>query len=476
MNPIYQIAKADSYKYGHFLQYPNGTEFVSSYIEARGCDRSWTQVVHAGSSYLLEDLLKRPLVTEKSLGHMKKRFPQHGPSFNTQGWTDLLNLHGGLAPIRVQALPEGLVVPIGTPQLQVVNTDKRFPWITSWLETSLLRGIWYPSTVATNSFHIKRIIAEYMDKTAGHREGLEFKLHDFGSRGVSSSESAQIGGLAHLFNFMGSDTYEAIELAYELYGADMAGYSVDAAEHSTITSFGGAEFELEAFAHLMANFGQQESKLFSVVSDSYDLWDAIDNKWGGALKDQVIDLGTRNSKLVVRPDSGDPTTVPVITIQKLMDKFGYTWNKKGYKVLPPYVGVIQGDGINEQSIKTILANMEKAGLSAENIVFGMGGELLQKVNRDTLKYAMKASGAKGSRNEGEWYDVFKDPKTDTGKRSKKGRLAVVMRGGEIQTIREDQLKAGEVNLLQDIYINGYNASDFSVPTLGEIRARVNASL
>ena len=476
MNPIPNIAKADSYKYSHYLQYRPGTEYVTSYIESRGCERDWTQVVNAGSVYLLESYLKQPLVTEKSLGRMKKRFPAHGPSFNREGWEDLLALHNGMAPVRVQALPEGLVVPLGTPQLQIVNTDRRFPWLPSFMETHILRSIWYPSTVATLSFHIKQIIAKYMDETAGHREGLDFKLHDFGSRGASSSESAQIGGLAHLYNFQGSDTYEAIELAYELYGIDMAAFSVDAAEHSTVTSFGGPEHELAAYEHLLETFGKGSNKIFSVVSDSYDLWNAVDNLWGDALKAKVEDLGTRNTKLVVRPDSGDPTRVPVETIQRLMDKFGHTINQKGYKVLPPYIGVLQGDGINEKSIEQILQNMKEVGLSAENIVFGMGGELLQKVNRDTLNYAMKASGAKGSFNNGEWYDVFKDPVTDSGKRSKKGRLAVVKRGGEIVTIRESELGRGEENLLQDIYKNGYGAGDASGVTLPQVRERINAAL
>ena len=38
------------------------------------------------------------------------------------------------------------------------------------------------------------------------REGLPFKLHDFGARGVSSLESAMLGGMAHLVNFRGTDT------------------------------------------------------------------------------------------------------------------------------------------------------------------------------------------------------------------------------------------------------------------------------
>lgn len=469
------IFRSDSYKYGHFAQYPKDMEYVSSYIESRGCEtgRDWNEVVVAGVPYLLENFLMKPLVTPTSLERAAKRMPIHGPSFNKEGWELLLKTHNGMAPVQVQALPEGMVVPLGTPMVQLVNMDRRFPWVTSWLETHVLRSIWYPSTVATNSFHIKRIIKQAMLETAGHTEGLNFMLHDFGSRGVSSSESAMIGGLAHLYNFQGSDTYEAIEFACELFHDRdlMAGYSVDAAEHSTITSFGGPDNEVEAYQHLLDAFGNQENKLFSVVSDSYDLWNAISTIWGGTLKAQVQDLGTRGSRLVVRPDSGDPLTVPVLAIERLMDAFGHTVNAKGYKVLPAYVRVIQGDGISEASIRQILANMKAKGLSAENIVFGMGGELLQKVNRDTLKFAMKASAAK--RTQGEWYDVYKDPVTDSGKRSKRGRQAVIMRDGLITSIRESELSSRDTNLLEEVYSNGFG---WNKNSLSAVRERVDLAL
>lgn len=469
---ITNINKTDLYKYGHWLQYKPDIEHVSSYIESRGVEsnRDWTEVVHAGTANFLENFLSQPLVTAKSLDRAKSRIPATGLSFNAEGFEQLLKLHNGMAPLRVESLPEGMVVPLGTPQFQVVNTDRRFPWLTSFLETHALRSIWYPSTVATQSFYIKRIIAKYMDETAGHREGLDFKLHDFGARGASSSESASIGGLAHLYNFMGTDTNEAIELAYDLYGETTAGFSVDAAEHSTITSFGGPDHEVDAYEHLLDTFGQQPNKLFSVVSDSYDLFGAIENLWGGTLKDKVIDLGNRGSKLVIRPDSGDPVRIVVQTIQALMSKFGFTVNQKGYKVLPPYIGVLQGDGINEKSITAILEAMKQAGLSAENIVFGMGGELLQKVNRDTLKYAMKASAAANSSG---WYDVYKDPITDAGKRSKRGQLAVVERAGVITTIRRNELLPRDVNLLEEVYMNGFTSYKTTLP---EIRARINAAL
>lgn len=241
-----------------------------------------------------------------------------------------------------------------------------------------------------------------------------FKLHDFGSRGASSSETASIGGAAHLINFMGSDNVEALRYLRKYYGIDCAGYSIPAAEHSTICSW-GKENEVKAFENMINLFGGQ-GKIFACVSDSYDIYNACENLWGDALKDKVINNG---GTLVVRPDSGDPVEVTLKVIEILGNKFGYEVNKKGYKMLPPFIRIIQGDGVNPKSIKEILENFKQNGWSADNIAFGMGGALLQKLDRDTLSFAMKTTYAVVN---GFPIDVFKDPITDKGKKSKKGKI------------------------------------------------------
>jgi nicotinamide phosphoribosyltransferase len=470
-----QSSSADSYKYSHIFQYRPGTQYVSSYIESRGCDRNWKDMVFAGIQYHLHEYLSQPLITAEGLRRLEQRVPQHGVSFKYDAWKYILDKHNGMAPLHVQALPEGLVVPLGTPLVQVVNTDPNCAWVSSFIETALLRSIWYMSTVATQSFQIKRIIRDYLVQTSGRSDGLDFKLHDFGARGVSSSESAQIGGAAHLFNFLGSDTFEAIEMIDAYYAEEMAGLSINAAEHATVTSWGGPEFEEQAYKHLIEEFGK-EGSIFAIVSDSYDLFNAINKLYGGNLKAQIIALGDKNSKLVVRPDSGDPATIVSDTIEALMSTFGYTENQQGYKVLPPYLGVIQGDGINETSIKSILATMKMKGLSAENIAFGMGGQLLQGVNRDTLKFAMKANEATNAVfNDGKPYPVFKQPKTDAGKASKKGRQAVLKFNDfaeYIAVIPEVDLE-GRTNLLETVYLNGEVKR---LDTLANIRERVKAGL
>lgn len=222
----------------------------------------------------------------------------------------------------------------------------------------------------------------------------------------------------------------------------------------------GREHEVDAYANMLKQFGG-DGKILAVVSDSYDLWNAIDNIWGGELKQQVETMG---GTLVIRPDSGDPIKVVREALQRLAVKFGTTTNTKGYKVLPNYVRLIQGDGINPTSIGKIIEAVLAAGFSSENITFGMGGGLLQQVNRDTLNFAMKTSAA---RIDGEWRDVYKDPITSVNKRSKRGRLALMYNQGIYVTIREDEM-ATQDNLLRDVFINGELLVD---DTLATIRMR-----
>jgi len=436
------ILNTDSYKASHYLQYPKGTEFVSSYIEARG--GNFDQHVFFGLQMFIKEYLTNP-ITAEDIEEADAIFAMHGVPFNREGWEHILNQHKGFLPIEIHAIPEGTVLPLQNVLVQVKNTDPAVPWLTSYVETMLLRAIWYPTTVATVSHQCKNIIGRYLAETADNTDGLPFKLHDFGARGASSMETAAIGGLAHLVNFMGTDTVSALMAARKYYAADMPGFSIPAAEHSTITVW-GKDREVDAYRNMLNQFGGQD-KLVAVVSDSYDLWTAIDKLWGETLRTEVIGNG---GTLVVRPDSGDPVEVVHEAIERLMDKFGFYTNSKGYRMLPNHVRLIQGDGVSPKAIEAILENLKQHEISADNLAFGMGAELLQKVNRDTLKFAMKASAA---RIEGDWIDVFKDPITDKGKRSKKGELALINEDGQYQTIRLQEL-GNRRNLLEPVFRNG----------------------
>jgi nicotinamide phosphoribosyltransferase len=307
-------------------------------------------------------------------------------------------------------------------------------------------------------------------KTADNPETeIAFKLHDFGARGVSSGESAELGGMAHLVNFMGTDTVEGLISAVRYYDADYkaTGFSIPAAEHSTITSWGKAS-EYDAYNNMVEQYAAP-GKIFAVVSDSYDIFNAVENIWIG--RGLLKKVKERGATVVIRPDSGDPTLVPVQIINLLCDKYGYTINSKGFKVLPNEVRVIQGDGITPETLEVILHNLEVCGLSASNIAFGMGGGLLQMVNRDTYKFAMKCSAAKV---DGEWVDVFKEPITDNGKRSKRGRLTLVHDGKQFMTVNADTVPDSTKDMMQTVYRDGPYESSYV--TFEEVRAESNKYL
>jgi nicotinamide phosphoribosyltransferase len=310
---------------------------------------------------------------------------------------------------------------------------------------------------------MKKVIAKALHETSDVpvMDQLFFKLHDFGARGASSTETAVLGGMSHLVNFMGTDTVEGIIGAMQYYNSDVCGFSIPASEHSTITSW-GRDNESQAYENMIDQFSG-EGKIYACVSDSYDIYNAVENIWGDELKDKVINSG---GTLVVRPDSGDPVLTPVEVVKLLAEKFGYTVNSKGYKVLHPSVRVIQGDGINEHTLPKILEVLKVHGFSADNIAFGMGGGLLQAWNRDTLKYAMKAS-ARCDEN-GVWHDVYKDPVTDSGKLSKKGRLGLVYECGigscGYHTVPKN-IADNKENLLRPIYRNGVLLIDEDFQTI-----------
>ena len=411
------ILNTDSYKASMFKQYPAGTTGVYSYIESRG--GRYDQTVFFGLQAFIKEYLLKP-ITQSDIDIADEIITAHGEPFNRAGWQYILDKHNGYLPVVIRAVPEGTVVPVKNVLATIENTDPECFWLTTYLETALLRAVWYGTTVATQSKSIKNTIAQYLEKT-GDPSTINFKLHDFGARSVSSMESASIGSAAHLVNFMGTDTISGLLFAREFYNADMAGFSIPAAEHSTITSW-GRDNEVDAYRNMLDQFARPAS-ILAVVSDSYDIFNAVENLWGGELRQQVIDSG---ATLVIRPDSGDPELVCRKVVQLLDKKFGHTVNAKGFKVLNN-VRIIQGDGVDERTIRMILGDFAVYGYSADNIAFGMGGALLQILDRDTQKFAMKCSSAEVN---GTWIDVQKDPITDQGKKSKAGRVTLWKSGGE----------------------------------------------
>ena len=446
------VLSADSYKYSMYKQYPPNTTTVYSYIESRGGE--WKDTIFFGLQAFIKEYLLNP-VTIEDVDFAEQIITAHGEPFNREGWEYIIREHEGRLPVRIKAVPEGTVIPTKNVLVTVENTDPKCFWLTTFLETALLRAVWYPTTVATNSYESKKIIFKYLEKT-GTPESIDFVLNDFGARGVSSWESSAIGGAAHLVNFQGTDNVPALLFAREYYGADMAGFSVPASEHSTVTAW-GRENEIKPYRNMLKQFGKPGA-IVSVVSDSYDIFKACE-LWGTELKQEVIDSG---ATLVVRPDSGDPATVVLECLKILEKNFGSIVNAKGYKVLN-HVKVIQGDGINHHSIRQIYEAITSWGYSADNLVLGQGGQLLQALDRDTMKWAMKCSAALVN---GTWVDVFKDPIHDKGKASKKGRLHLY-NSPNTGWVTTNVTSEGLIDVLEVVYENGVLIKEY---TFDQVRA------
>lgn len=445
------LLDTDSYKFSHWKQYPPKTTNAFFYLESRG--GRYCETVFFGLQYILKEYLSKP-VTAEMVEEAKAFAEAHGEPFNYDGWMDVVTRLKGKIPVKIKAVKEGTVVPTHNVLMTVESTDEKAFWVASFIETLLMR-IWYPITVATQSWHIKQIIKGYLDRTSENPDvEISFKLHDFGARGVSSMESSGIGGMSHLVNFMGSDTVMGVAFANRYYDSKMAAFSIPAAEHSTITSW-GRENEVEAYRNMLKQFASKD-KLVAIVSDSYDLSNAVLNLWGKELKQEVIDSG---ATVIIRPDSGHPASIVLRTLKELESRFGSSYNKKGYRVLN-YVRVIQGDGINEESIREILETIAKDGFSATNVAFGMGGALLQKLDRDTQKFAYKCSEVTIN---GKSTPVFKCPADDKGKTSKKGRLDLVIKNGKYETVQGPTYGS----VLETVFEDGKILKTY---TLDEVRA------
>ncbi len=455
------VLLTDSYKVTHYRQYPPATQTVYSYFESRGGD--FGELVFFGLQYYLKRYLAGRVVTQEKIDFADAFFARHfgnASLFNSAGWQHILERHEGRLPVSICAVPEGTVVPVHNVLMTIENTDPDCFWLTNYLETLLVQ-VWYGSTVATQSRSMKQTLLRLLRET-GDPELVDFKLHDFGFRGSTSVESAGMGGAAHLVNFKGTDTVAGLTVAHDYYGETMAGFSIPAAEHSTITAW-GREHEVDAMRNMLRQF---PNGLVAVVSDSYDIFRACSEFWGNILKDTVLQ---RDGTVVIRPDSGDPPTIVVRVLELLGQAFGTTTNDKGYQVLDPHVRIIQGDGIDRHMLTRILEAMKQAGWSADNIAFGSGGGLLQKLNRDTCRFAFKCASVTVNGRE---RDVYKQPVTDAGKNSKAGRLALVARESQLTTVPATPENLAQ-NVLREVFRDGQVLEE---TTFTEIRTRAAADL
>jgi len=464
------ILLADAYKYAHHKFYYPGTTQIYSYLESRG--GMFDETIFFGLQYFLKEYLQGPAFTQQDLDEadsfLKQVFGREDV-FDKSKFQYILDKYNGYLPVKIKAVAEGTAVPTSNVLMTIENTDPECYWLTNFLET-LLMQVWYPCTVATLSNQIGKVVTQFYRETTTEvaQAGIDFVLNDFGVRGVSSVESAKIGGAAHLINFSGSDNLAGSGMAINYYDAQKVyGLSIPATEHSICTLL-GRDGELETFKHVLRSF---PTGTIACVSDSFNIFKACREYWGGELKEEILN---RQGTLVIRPDSGDPIMTLLEIFKILFETFGFTTNSKGYKVLPQQVRVIQGDGVNYVEIINIYNSLKANGISAENLVLGMGGALLQKVNRDTQKFALKCSSAVIN---GQEVAVEKSPTemdaqgniTSSFKKSKGGRLKLVKINGIFKTVNVQE----HIELADELHTVFENGELMNTITFEQVKANAN---
>lgn len=442
--PVAALFQTDAYKLDHRRQYGlsgNVTRVYSNFTNRKSRLPGVDRVVHFGlQAYIQKHLVEafKPFfaadeseVTELYFQRVKAILgPDAARAIGVKHIRDLHQL--GHLPLRFCAVPEGTLVPIRVPSFTVENTAPEFFWLTNYIETGLSAGYWQASTSATIAHEYRKVLAAAAERTGAPIEAVDWQCHDFSYRGMSSHETAAASGAAHLLSFTGTDSLVALDWIDRYYGGHYLAGSVAATEHSVMCTGIATSGELETFERLLDLY---PSGIVSVVSDTFDLWRVL-TEYLPKLNDKIM---SRDGKLVIRPDSGDPLKIlcgdPQAAagspahrgvVRLLLDQFGGAENDAGFMELDPCVGVIYGDSITIERANAITAKLALMGFASTSVVFGVGSYTYQHNTRDTFGSAMKATWAEV---DGKGVDLFKNPVTDDGtKRSATGRLAVLPSG------------------------------------------------
>lgn len=491
INPLTAI---DFYKADHRNQYPEGTSEVYSNFTPRTNTHAKVlsdhdnKVVMFGLQYFIKHFLME--VWEDNFFKQDKskvvdayrRRMDNALGVGAITLEHIEALHDlGYLPLRIKAIPEGERVPIGVPVLTVVNTHPDFFWLTNYIESVISCYLWKPMTSATTAFEYKRLLMRYALKTGTSLDFVPFQAHDFSFRGLSGLQDSVVSGAAHLTSFWGTDTVPGIDMVEDYYGADVTkepvGFSVPATEHS-VMCMGTQNGELETFKRLINEI--YPKGIVSIVSDTWDFWQVV-CEYVKILRNDIL---TRDGKVVIRPDSGDPVKIicgdpQALTgspeykgaIECLWDVFGGTITPQGYKLLDSHIGLIYGDSISLVRAEAIVKGLEEKGFASGNVVFGVGSYTYQYVTRDNFGFAMKATS--GVVN-GERRDIFKAPKTDSGaKKSAKGLLRVEKERGRYVLYDQQSPEQEKMGELDVVYENGRLIKEHS---LRDIRARLDNDL
>lgn len=440
------ILIADSYKAGHWKEIPAVVKKSYSVIVPRKPSKYADEIVAMGATFI-SHVMANIRITEDMIDEAELEITEQGYEFNRAGWERIARDYHGKLPLALYGVEEGRVVKPQTPILGIVNTDDHSAWLPAYVETWVQGIMWSMSTIASICRASRLTIKKYMEMTGADMSMLDYKLHNFGNRAVTSPESMVLSGIAHAALFLGSDCLEANSYIKKLYNTSKVYLSsVEASEHSTMCANSDAVNKDDSGAAKMAverlyDIVERTKKgvgipIMSAVIDTYDSRRFVREFIGKKYKDSIINSG---GKFVCRPDSGDIAVEPVQVALDLKSAFGSTTNEKGFEVLPPYVGVLQGDGVKVDTIATILQSFVDNNLSIDNILLGMGHGVTNAGSRDDLSFSMKAIANFDGQS---WKRLKKEPITDSGKNSLSGLVRCAEIDGEL--VVYDALENGQL--------------------------------
>lgn len=539
------ITATDGYKIGHADQYHQKTkQVVSNWTPRKSRLEGIEEVVFFGQQAFIKKFLIKKfnegffgISEDIAVNQYLRRINNYLPPGSKVTADRIRALHKlGYLPICILSLPEGESSPIRVPQSVIFATKDEFYWLVNYLETLASCELWKPCTSATIAKSYKEIFDKYAMETVGNTAFTSWQGHDFSMRGMSGVNDAMSSGAAHLLSFTGTDTIPAIDYLEDYYNAncekELIGGSVAATEHAVMCSNTGfyiwdehsgdwskqGEAELSVFKALITE--TYPTGIVSIVSDTWDLWRVL-TKYMVDLKDIIL---SRNGKIVIRPDSGNPVDIlcglsipkfdtienvqshfyknvngnitfilndkwhKVIrhsgnefkyenyipepkdkgVIELLWDVFGGTITEKGYKLLNENVGAIYGDSITRARSIEICDRLKEKGFASINWVAGIGSYTYQYQTRDSLGYAQKSTYCEVGEHK---IEIFKDPITDNGtKKSARGLTAVYKDENGKYYLKDQATWKEMLNCeLVKVYENGSLLVDY---TLQEIRDRV----
>lgn len=487
MNNISFMLMADTYKNTNPDAMPEGLIKLTSYITPRkSMFKNIDKVVFFGLQGFIQEFLIN-LVNETFFKRDKEEVLAEYKSYlDTQigeqsyDLSRIAALHDlGYLPIKMKALPEGSLVNMGVPCIELTNTHPDFAWVVQWIECVAQSELFGTCNWATMAHEYRKLANKFYEKTTDDANPA-MAMADFGFRGLGVDNGIRASS-SWLLSFDKTSTIPAMQYIDKMYNAECAknhiGMGAVSLEHATVCSnLAICETEESLLRRLLTTVYKDTS--FSYVSDSFDYWGLV-NDTLPKLKKEIME---HNGKFLVRPDSGDIVEISVKTVQKLYEIFGGITNSKGYKELNPKVGIIYGDGCQYSKIEEIWTKLEELGFAADTILFGVGAfsftamctpeDGMVCLTRDTFGFAMKSTDCVIN---GKEYTIQKNPKTDQNhlKKSHKGLCCVTKDGDDYvchDGYTSETLPAD--NLLMTVYRDGQFVR---TTNFADIRERLNAN-